>query len=282
MAQTVTESFELPGAAGETIRGYVHTPVGQGRLPVVLLAHGFKGFADYGFLPLLADRMAAAGFAVVRFNFSHCGITEDPATFDRPDLFERDTYGNQIDDTLALVAAIHDGALPMAARMDGERVGMVGHSRGGVTAILATGATDALRVVVTLAAPDCPLHDGQMRALILAQGRVASPSGRTGEMLYVGRPFIEDIDAAGDRYDLLKLLASFPRPFMAAHGQADETVSFQAAERLAAAHTTGPTERVIVPGAGHTFDFKHGQSGSTPALDAVAAKVIAFLAEHLI
>jgi dienelactone hydrolase len=276
-----TTTFELPGAAGEVIRGYVHMPMGEGRVPVALLAHGFKGFADYGFLPVLADRLAAAGIAVVRFSFSHCGITEDPDTFDRPDLFERDTYGNQIDDTLAVIAAIHDGTLPGAERMDGERIGMVGHSRGGVTAILATGATDALRVVVTLAAPDRPLHDGQMRALILAQGRVASPSGRTGEMLYVGRPFIEDIDAAGDRYDMLKLVASFAKPFMAAHGQADETVPCQAAENLAAAHTTGPTELVIIPRAGHTFDFKHGQSGSTPALDTVAAKVITFMAEHL-
>jgi fermentation-respiration switch protein FrsA (DUF1100 family) len=100
-------------------------------------------------------------------------------------------------------------------------------------------------------------------------------------MLYVGRPFIDDLQAAGDRYDLLKLLARFHRPYMAVHGQGDETVACEAAEHLAGSHTTGPTELMIVPGAGHTFDFKHGQSGSTPALDAATVAVVAFLAEHL-
>jgi len=281
MEQRTIEPFELDGAAGETIRGYVHLPAAAGPAAVVLLAHGFKGFADYGFLPLLAERIADTGRAVVRFSFSHCGITDETATFDRPDLFERDTFGNQIDDTLALIAATAAGRLPGADRLDGDRIGMVGHSRGGVTAVLATGATDAIRVVVTLSAPDRPLHDGQMRAQILAEGRIASPSGRTGEMLYVGRAFIEDLDAAGDRYDMVKLLGEFDRPFMAAHGQADETVDYHAAERLAAAHIHGPTRLTIVPAAGHTFDFKHGQAGSTEALDAVSAEVTAFLAKYL-
>ncbi len=283
MTRTALERFALPGARGLPIRGYVHPPAGAAPAPVVLLAHGFKGFADYGFLPLLAGRLAESGTAVVRFSFSHCGITGEGGAenFDRPDLFERDTFGRQIDDTAALIGAIRDGALPGGDRLDRERIGMIGHSRGGVTAILATGATDALKVLVTLATPSECLHDHALRDRILADGRAPSPSGRTGEMLYVGREFIDDLDAAGERYDLLKLLATYPRPYLAVHGRADETVDYRAAERLAAAHATGPTALRIVPAAGHTFEFRHGQDGSTEAFDDVSAAVVAFVRTHL-
>lgn len=281
MTSSTIERFALAGAAEQTIRGYVHLPAGTAPGPVVLLAHGFKGFADYGFLPLLAGRLTETGTAVVRFSFSHCGITGDGETFDRPDLFEHDTFGRQVNDTLALIAAIRDGALPGGDRLDPERIGMIGHSRGGVTAILATGATDALMILVTLAAPAECLHDQALRAKILAEGRAPSPSGRTGEMLYVGRDFIDDLDCAGERYCLLKRLAGYGRPYMAVHGRADETVDYRAAERLAAAHAAGPTELLIVPDAGHTFDFRHGQTGSTEAFDRVSGAVIAFANVHL-
>ncbi|MFW6145892.1 MAG: alpha/beta hydrolase family protein [Planctomycetota bacterium] len=285
MTRATLERFDLPGAADQTIRGDVHLPAGGDPAPVVLLAHGFKGFADYGFLPLLGMRLVHSGTAVVRFSFSHCGIAGgeggDAENFDRPDLFEHDTFGRQIEDTLALIAAIRHGTLPGGERLDGERIGMIGHSRGGVTAILTTGATDALKILVTLATPCECLHDRALREKVLAEGRAPSPSGRTGEMLYVGRDFIDDLDCAGERYDLLKLLAGYPRPFLAVHGQADETVDYHAAERLAAAHAHGPTELVIVPDAGHTFEFRHGQDGSTDAFDRVSAAVIAFVKQHL-
>ena len=78
MEPPAIERFEIDGAAGELVRGYVHLPPGAEAAPVVLLAHGFKGFADYGFLPLTAERLAAAGFVAVRYSFSHCGITTNP------------------------------------------------------------------------------------------------------------------------------------------------------------------------------------------------------------
>ena len=277
----MVSTFQLPGARGETIRGCVHVPTGQERVPVILLAHGFKGCADYGFLPRTAEHLAGAGLAVVRFSFSHCGIAENPDSFDRPDLFEADTFGHQVSDVLALIEAVRSGRLPAAERLDGQRIAMVGHSRGGVTAVLATGATDALGALVTLASPDRTLHDPTMWQQLRALGRVSSPSSRTGQQLFVGRAVIDDIDAAGDRYDMTALLGRYAGPLLVAHCEDDLTVPVVAAERLAEAHTAGPTELLKLPGGSHTFDFAHGQEGSTEALETVLAKVTKFLVDHL-
>ncbi len=281
MADISISTFQLAGAAGETIRGYVHTPAGDEKLPVALLAHGFKGFAGYGFLPLMADRLAEAGSVVVRFSFSHCGVADNPDSFDRADLFEHDTYAKQVADVLALIAAVRGGSLPDADRFDTGRMAMVGHSRGGVTTVLATGSTEAFGAIVTLASPDTTLHDPAMAEAIRAAGRVLSPSSRTGQDLYIGREVVDDIDRAGEAYDLHKLLGRFDKPYMAVHCEGDQTVAFACSERLAAAHTAGPSELLIVPAGGHTFDFAHGQPGSTPALDLVVERVVAFLNRHL-
>jgi len=281
MGETLMSKFRLPGAGGEAIRGYLHVPIGEGKLPVVLLAHGFKGCADYGFLPRTAEHLAGAGLAVVRFSFSHCGIAENPDSFDRPDLFESDTFGHQISDVLALIEAVCHGRLPETDRLDGERIAMVGHSRGGVTAVLATGATDSLRALVVLSSPDQTLHDPTMRQQLRVLGRISSPSSRTGQQLFVGRAVVDDIDTAGDRYDLPALLGRYKRPLLAVHCQDDLTVPVAAAKRLAEAHTGGPTELLVLPGGSHTFGFAHGQKGSTATLDTVLAKITEFLTHWL-
>jgi uncharacterized protein len=273
--------FSVIGAQQQPIHGFLHLPPGDGRVPTVLLAHGFKGWASYGFLPRMAEALSAAGFAVLRFSFSHCGITGDGSSFDRPDLFENDTFADQVADTLALLAAVSDGKLPAADRLDVGRLGMIGHSRGGVTAVLAAGQTEALKAIVTLAAPQRTLHDQHVRDQIRAMGRMPVTSTRTGQQLYVGRAVLDDIEAAGERYDLLKLLHRYRGAFMAVHCQGDDTVDAEAATNLAGAHDQGPTQLLILPGGGHTFDFRHGQTGSTELLETVIARVAEFLHKYL-
>ncbi|MGB3155850.1 MAG: hypothetical protein WBB06_14685, partial [Chitinophagaceae bacterium] len=41
--------------------------------PVVIYAHGFNGFKDWGNFDLIAAKFAEEGFVFVKFNFSHNG-----------------------------------------------------------------------------------------------------------------------------------------------------------------------------------------------------------------
>ena len=55
---------------------------GEGPKRLVIYAHGFNGFKDWGSFDLIATQFAAAGFLFVKFNFSHNGTTpEDPENF---------------------------------------------------------------------------------------------------------------------------------------------------------------------------------------------------------
>jgi len=81
--------WSIPGSGGEAILGNTHLPSSE-PIGVGVIAHGFKGYKDYGMFPRIASTCASAGLIAHRFNFSHSGMTPRTQTFERPDLFEKD------------------------------------------------------------------------------------------------------------------------------------------------------------------------------------------------
>ena len=255
-----TTQWTLPGADGQLILGNTHVPDGsRGAAPagVLIVAHGFKGYKDYGFFPYLAQSAADRGLIAHRFNFSHSGMTNRIETFERPDLFERDTWSKQSHDLLAVHAAVTRGQLAG----QGLPIVWFGHSRGGVTAILAaarlySAATPgAPAALITAAAPHQAGagFDDQARALMRRQGYVESPSARTGQALRVGLGWLQEIEqdpAACDPVHAIRMIAC---PILLIHGEADPTVPVAAAQALAAAGGDS-AQLETIPDAGHTFN----------------------------
>ena len=277
--QDTGAAFEIPGAAGEIARGNVHLPAADpgGRLPLVLVLHGFKGYKDYGFFPHLTQRLADSGVVAVRFNFSHSGIDDDPSTFGRPDLFERDAWSKQLADVQAVIAAAEAGDLPHAERMDLARLAVVGHSRGGVTALLTAGTDRRIQATVSLSAPrgtgTLLEHDKQA---IREHGYIVSPSSRTGQDLRIGRAWLDDLEQNAEKLDLLAAVARIDGPLLIAHGTGDASVPVDCAYAIAGAYGAD-AEMLLVDGAGHTFDCVNPFEGPSPALEELIARVTGFL-----
>ncbi|MGB0766637.1 MAG: alpha/beta hydrolase [Phycisphaeraceae bacterium] len=242
-----TTAWTIPGSDGQPIYGDTHEPGGD-VLGVLICCHGFKGYKDYGFFPPLCDRAARAGLRAVRFNFSHSGMTNKTDVFERPDLFTKDRWSRQIDDLSTVFASVtEDRVLPSV---------VFGHSRGGVTSTLFAGGrtSQTLAGLVTAAAPDdaCRLDD-LAKAQLRAEGRLRSPSGRTGQDLYVGLDWLEEIERDPDRYDPVLAASRLDCPMLILHGDADDTVPTPCAERLQQA--AGPSGTLaIVEGANHVFN----------------------------
>lgn len=256
--------WTIPGADDQPILGNTHMPAPgndggpDAAVGVLLICHGFKGYKDYGFFPHLAQAAASAGLIAHRFNFSHSGMTNDTERFQRPDLFEKDTWGRQVQDLLAVCRAVCGGELAGA----GKPVAWFGHSRGGVTLLLTGGRVfldDALKdlrpcAVVSASAPHQSCNfDADQRAMIKKVGRLASPSSRTGQVLYIGAEWVREIEADPDAFDPTQTIAQIACPILIQHGQDDSTVPVQAARKLADA-VTSRVELNLIPGASHTFN----------------------------
>lgn len=258
MSRTTVDRWTLAGSDGQTIYGNTHLPAGQPQA-VLILCHGFKGYKDYGFFPRLAEAAADRGLIAHRFNFSHAGMTEQIETFAKPDLFQSDTWSRQIEDLQAVAGAIDSGQLA------GQGLASVwfGHSRGGLTVLLTAGRAFSdpdgrmprPTGVIAAASPAEPCSlTSKDRATLRKDGRLPSPSSRTGQTLYVGLPWLEEIEADPDAFDPKLAIARIACPVLLLHGAADATVGVAAAETLAKAAGEDRARRVVIDHAGHTFD----------------------------
>jgi len=244
----------IEGADGQPIYGNTHTPHADA-VGVLVICHGFKGYKDYGFFDYLAQTGADRGLIAHRFNFSHSGMTNTMDTFERPDLFERDTWTKQIHDLRAVTSAIADGQLAG----QGLPVAWFGHSRGGMTVILTAALMfkeqdpNAPGAIIPVSTPHAtPAMDEQTRRLIHTQGFLESPSSRTGQMLHIGLAWLEQIEQEPEAFDPVAAMMNVDCPTMLIHGDADATVSVDSAAILARACVDARIE--IINGASHTFN----------------------------
>lgn len=288
----MTHPWSIPGVRGEPIRGESHLPPDAPRGSIII-AHGFKGYMDYGMLPLIAQACAEARVIAHRFNFSHSGIGDDPSRFDRADLFEQDTWSTQIEDLTRVIDALRRGGLPG----DGSQAPIVllGHSRGGTVAVITASRLTEVREysdrsgssgiagVITIAAPhDCnPLTSEQCREL-LEQGYLASPSARTGQVLRIGRAFLQEQLDDPAAHDVLAHAAALRVPLLILHGDADSTVSVVSARHIAEA--CGSRCRIVlIAGGDHVLNTPNPAESAAPGPQLMHAirEIMGFLHENL-
>jgi uncharacterized protein len=299
---SVMTSWSIRGAEQQLIIGNAHVPEGgtDAARGTIVIAHGFKGYKDYGMFPRIAEECARRGGLIAhRFNFSHNGMTNRIENFERPDLFERDTFGKQVFDLTQVIEAIAHGELEGR----GLRLFLLGHSRGGVTALLTAahltylGRWQRMRDiqgdptselassrcpagVITLAAPSsCNPFTPDEQHQLLEQGWLESPSSRTGQKLRIGRAFLQEQLDDPAAHELLAHVARIQCPILIIHGENDPTVPAQCAERIAAAAGDRAQLR-IVKGADHVFNTPNPLPDDQPSslqLAQVIDAVIAFI-----
>ncbi len=244
--------WTIDGSEGLAILGDTDTPA---REPggVALLVHGFKGYKDYGMFPVLGRALAEMGLVCHRFNLAHSGMTDDIATFERPELFERDTWAFQAQDVVCVARAVREGKL----RGRGLPMMLVGHSRGGVAALLAAGRQGdeigPLAGLVTINAPAacCSMGEGDRRSL-LEHGIFESPSARTGQVLRVGRAWLQTQLDDPAWHNVADAASSVNAPVLVIHGDADTTVDPGSAGVIAGA--AREARRVMIAGANHVLN----------------------------
>ncbi len=260
--------FLLEPAAGRPLHGIVSLPSTPGPRPVVVIAHGFKGFMEWGFFPYAAELLANRGFVAVRFNFSGSGMQPGDELVSDPQAFRADTYARELEDLSAILHALGDEIAP--GRVDANNIGLLGHSRGGGVALLT--AADELwkervRALVTwssIGRVDYVAED--QRKLWRQQGELEVVNGRTGQRLMLGPELLAEVEPPiAAHLDIPAAAARRGAPWLQIHGENDEAVALEEAHRLAEA-ADGVHELKVIAAGSHTFGARHPFAGPTPAL----------------
>lgn len=276
MATPRLADLRLPGADGGPLYVDVRTGARPGEVRrTVVICHGFKGFKDWGFFPQLAERLALAGFTAVTFNFSGSGVGPASDIVDEPDRWFRQTLGDDLADLETVITHVASAAPPW--------IGLVGHSRGGGTAVIQAARDSRVGALVTWAAVAgfiryAPAELERWRR----EGRMEVVNARTGQVLPIGTALLDDLEAHGaGSLDVIAAAARVRVPWLIAHGTADESVACGEAEALVGASGSVRTKLLMVEGAGHTFGARHPWAGSTSELDQVIKATVKFLSGTL-
>jgi len=275
------ENFELTylDEHRRAIRGVVSRPTGRrdDPAPAVLILHGFKGFMDWGFFPLLARGLAETGLTAVRFNTSGSGVGPDGVDFSDLSAFERDTFSRQLEDVKRVHEHLLSGAL---GGVDAHQIGIVGHSRGGGIALLHS-ARCPVQALVTWAAIDSVTNffDESTVASWRRDGFLDIPNSRTGQIMRVGSAMLEDVEQNSEAFDILSAAREIEAATLVLHGSADESVDPGAAGRIR--EVMSNVELEIKPDAGHTFGATHPLKEVAPELEWLLARTLGHLLTHL-
>lgn len=229
-------------------------------LPVILFVHGFKGFKDWGAFPDLNEELARAGFAIVAFNLSLNGVGTGMTEFDEPELFRRETFSQDLADIGSVIEAIKNKEIQSdKAVLDTDRIGILGHSRGGHTAVVAAAEYSEIQCLVTWSAvadynkrwSDEMINDWK------SKGYTEIKNSRTGQILPLDKIVYDDAIENADRLIAINRVKELYIPSMFIAGKSDETVPYSESEKLFRASPSSDKEIRLIDNAGHTLQISH-------------------------
>lgn len=226
-----TERLTFAGHGGHDLVARLDLPQGP-HLATALFAHCFTCSKDIPAARRIAARLAGAGIAVLRFDFTGLGHSGGE--------FENTSFTSNVEDLERAAAALE--ARGMAPGL------LIGHSLGGAAVLAAAGRIKSARAVVTIGAPYDPGHVTHNFADALAriESEGVAEVRLGGRDIRIGRGFVEDVRAEV----LGPKIAGLHKALLVLHAPRDATVGIENASEIfrAAKH---PKSFVTLDGADH-------------------------------
>ena len=245
------ENYNIPGAKGRGMLMDITYDDAIRYAPLVIFAHGFKGFKDWGAHNLVANYYAENGFRYLKFNFSHNGTTADkPTEFADLIAFSDNTFSIELEDLNDVIDFVCNGS--SMPRVTG--VYLVGHSMGGGISIIQTAEDSRVKKLVTMASisdfgnlwPKAAEEQWKL------SGIMYMPNKRTGQDMPLKSTLLDDLKNNPGRLDILAKAAHIKQPWLIVHGDEDTTVPLSHAKELHKANKQSTLS--VIKGADHTFN----------------------------
>ena len=239
---TMAKDFEVHGPQGG-LSFKISLPEGfnpeSDSCPMVILMHGIFSSKDYNPMPAIAKGLAKAGIASIRFDFNGHGKSQGRM------------QDMTIERELADAKAVYDyvKALPYV-----EKIGLLGHSQGGVIASMTAG-----RLADAGTPPDA--------LVLLAPGSVIKEACQGGKffnarfdpqdppefircwgMMKLGRDYL----LATQELDIYGTASAYKGPVRILHGTRDSIVPLWCSEKFKDTYGTA-SELILVEGETHTI-----------------------------
>ncbi len=278
------KNIVIPGVDGKPIALDIMYSDAVVSAPVVIYVHGFNGFKDWGNFDMVAKSFAAAGFVMVKFNFSHNGtMPATPEDFTDLEAFGQNNYTKQLHDLGLVVEWVCDTGNIHHSVMDTTQLCLIGHSMGGGIATLYAAKDSNIKKLITWAGiSECKTPWGNWPQKKIQQwkedGVAFYNNGRTNQQMPLYYQLYLNYQQHVDELDVKKAIAGLAIPVLICQGTLDAAVPLQKALDL---QSWQPGAQLFTVESDHVFGRKHPWTSDhlPPAMQQVIVKSISFLKE---
>ncbi len=277
---TMSKDFILTTEKQDTLRITAYGVENLRLSPCLVFVHGFKGFKDWGFGPYIGNYFSSKGFIVLSFNFSHNGVGDSLTEFDEPDRFAENTFSREMDELKQLIDAYFAGFFGGTSN---ERLGLLGHSRGGgISLLTAAQKPEVKAVAVWSSVSTFDRYSARQKEAWRKKGVFEVMNTRTKQKMKLNISLLDDLEEnKKDKLNIKKAVRELRRPLLIVHGEQDLAVPVTEAEELNSLADQDLSELYIVPAAGHTFDIKHPFEGTNEKFESILEKTFQFFNQNL-
>jgi uncharacterized protein len=272
----------ISGTAGKPIGLDIFYGEAKTKSPVVIYAHGFNGFKDWGNADLIALGFVAAGFVFVKFNFSHNGTTPlTPNEFTDLEAFGQNNYTKQLEDLDTVINWVCDSKNIHNFAIDTYTIYLLGHSMGGGISILFSSRDKRVKKLIVWASiSECKTPWGSWSQQKLDEWKSTGvqyyTNSRTKQQMPLYYQLYEDYVQNKSMLHIENNIKKLTIPLLICHGTLDSSVSIEKAYDLQnwyAAATLFTLE------SNHVLDRTHPyyKKDLPAAMNAVMEKTIQFL-----
>lgn len=202
---------------GARLAARLDLPVAGPTRAYALFAHCFTCNKNFKAITNISRALAAAGIAVLRFDFTGLGESEGR--------FEDSTFSSNVEDLL-------DAAQFLATKYTAPAL-LIGHSLGGAAVLQAAGRIPSATAVVTIGAPADPSHVLRLladsRATIERTG--AAQIELMGRSFRITKQFLDDLE----QVRMQETIANLRKALLVLHSPWDAVVDIDNASRIFAA-----------------------------------------------
>ncbi|NRT15383.1 alpha-beta hydrolase superfamily lysophospholipase [Flavobacterium sp. 28A] len=260
----LNRKFILEGALQQKFAMDLTYSESQDQKGVIVFCHGFKGFKDWGCWQMVADYFVDNGFAFLKFNFSHNGMgLEDSVEFNALDKFATNTLGKEMQDIQSVEQFIVNELPTILPIINTDKIFIIGHSKGGVSALLYCTQYDTkIKKVCTWASP-FDFHRSWNSKFIdkwRADGVQYIKNARTNQMMPLDISVLNDLDNNKEIYSLVNASQQLQIPYLIIQGTNDQAVKMEEFNLLKKYFSKAKTH--VIDDANHVFGGSHPYEGS--------------------
>jgi dienelactone hydrolase len=234
------EKVSIKNQRGLNLATVVHMPDGAvaGKFPAMILLHGFTGYKEEEHIVSLADELVQKGIMAIRFDAS--GFGESEGTIERD--FRLSNYIQDADAVYQYVVSRPD--------VDARRIGIWGHSMGGMVAVITAAAHPAIKLACVISSPSRMGSSDKLSKAMPEWKRTGwyeRESPRFGT-LRIPYAFMED----AQKWNMFEYVPKVKAPLLVVWGTKDVNVRpEQTKEIFERAHQ--PKEAIEIPGMDHYY-----------------------------